>query len=77
MKKPFSELFGDLAVPESVHEALVHGTGPFVPYLRIVESIENGPDPKLQEILDGCLMTLADCNRAMLRTLRAPELHQG
>lgn len=77
MKKPFDELFGNLAVPESVHETLVHGTGRFVPYLRIVEAIEQGPDPALPEALDSCLMTLADCNRAVLRTLKAPELHQA
>ena len=77
MKKPFDELFGTLAVPESVHETLVHGTGQFIPYLKIVESIENGPDPELPGTLDSCLMTLADCNRAVLRTLQAPELHNA
>ena len=77
MKQPFDELFGTLAVPESVHETLVHGTGQFVPYLRIVEAIERGPDARLTDTLDSCLMTLADCNRAVLRTLQAPELHQG
>ena len=77
MKKPFEELFGTLAVPESVHESLVHGTGHFMPYLKIVESIENGPDPELVGTLDSCLMTLADCNRAVLRTLQAPELHNA
>ena len=77
MKKPFDELFASLAVPESVHETLVHGTGQFVPYLKIVEAIEQGPDPRLTDALDSCLMTLADCNRAVLRTLQAPELHQG
>jgi c-di-GMP phosphodiesterase len=77
MKKPFEELFGTLAVPESVHETLVHGTGQFMPYLKIVESIEKGPDPALPDTLDSCLMTLADCNRAVLRTLQAPELHNA
>ncbi len=77
MKKPFDELFGTLAVPESVHETLVHGTGQFMPYLKIVESIEQGPDPDLTDTLDSCLMTLADCNRAVLRTLQAPEIHHA
>ncbi len=77
MKKPFGELFDALAVPESVQETLVNGSGPYAPYLRIVEAIENGPDPKLPDVLEGCLMTLADCNRAVLTTLRAPELHQA
>jgi EAL and modified HD-GYP domain-containing signal transduction protein len=77
MKKPFDELLGNLAVPESVYETLVDRTGQYVPYLRIVEAIEQGPDPALTGALDECLMTLADCNRAVLRTLQAPDLHQG
>jgi EAL and modified HD-GYP domain-containing signal transduction protein len=74
MKKPFAELFDTLAVPERVHDTLVSGTGTYAPYLRIVEAIEQGPDPKVQDALDACLLTLADCNKAVLRTLRAPEL---
>lgn len=77
MKKPFDELLANLAVPESVYETLVDRTGQYVPYLRIVEAIEQGPDPALTGALDDCLMTLADCNRAVLRTLQAPDLHNG
>ncbi|MGE0799187.1 MAG: EAL and HDOD domain-containing protein [Lautropia sp.] len=77
MKKPFDQLFDSLAVPERVHETLVTGSGTYAPYLRIVEAIEQGPDPQLQGALDDCLLTLADCNMAVLRTLRAPELMQA
>lgn len=77
MKKPFEELFSTLAVPDSVQETLVHGSGQFAPYLRIVEAIERGPDPALCAVLDDCLLTLEDCNHALLRTLQAPELHQA
>jgi EAL and modified HD-GYP domain-containing signal transduction protein len=77
MKKPFDQLLGNLAVPESVYETLEDGSGPYVPYLRIVEAIEQGPDAALTDALDACLMTLADCNRAVLRTLQAPDLHQA
>ena len=77
MNKPFDELLGNMAVPERVYETLVEKRGQFVPYLQIVESIEQGPDRTLGERLDGCLMTLTDCNRAVMRALSAPELHQA
>lgn len=77
MKKPFSELLDSLAVPERVYEALVGGSGELANYLRIVELIEKGPDAGLPGRLDNCLMTLPECNRAVLRALSAPELHQA
>ncbi|MGE0311051.1 MAG: EAL and HDOD domain-containing protein [Lautropia sp.] len=77
MKKPFEELLGNLAVPERVYETLVEKRGQFVPYLGIVEAIEQGPDRKLGDRLDECLMTLAACNEAVMRALSAPELHQA
>jgi EAL and modified HD-GYP domain-containing signal transduction protein len=73
MKKPFKELFSTIPVPASVREALVDGSGPFMPYLRIAEAIENGPDPGLLEKLGECRMTLGECNQAVLRTLRQPK----
>jgi len=77
MKKPFEELLGSLAVPQSVQQALVHRTGRFMPYLRIAEAVEHGADPALPVALQECLTTLGDCNRAVLRTLRAQEPQQG
>ncbi len=77
MKKPFEELFHTLTVPDSVRETLVSGRGPFAPYLRIVEAIETGPNVALHGALDDCLMTLTDCNRAVIRSLRAPELQKS
>ncbi len=73
-KRPFADLFRDLNVPERVHETLVARRGPYMPYLRLIESIEKGPDPQLSSRLDECLLSLAQCNQAVLRALTAPDL---
>lgn len=74
LKRPFGELFRNLHVPERVHETLVEQRGPYMPYLKVLESIENGPDPRLPARLDDCVMSLAHCNQAVLRALTAPDL---
>jgi EAL and modified HD-GYP domain-containing signal transduction protein len=74
LKRPFAELFRNLHVPERVHETLVERSGPYLPYLKVVESIENGPDPELQSRLDDCVMSLSHCNNAVMRALTAPDL---
>jgi len=74
LKRPFEELFSNLHVPERVHETLVEGRGPYMPYMKVVESIENGPDPELPSRLDDCVMSLAHCNQAVMRALTAPDL---
>lgn len=73
-KRPFEDLFRDLHVPERVRETLVARRGPYIPYLRLVESIEKGPDPQLPSRLDDCVLSLAQCNHAVLRALTAPDL---
>ncbi len=74
LKRPFDDLFRNLHVPERVRETLVERRGPYMPYLRVVESIENGPDPQLPERLDDCVMSLSQCNQAVMRALTAPDL---
>ncbi len=74
LKKPFDELFDKLHVPERVRETLVERRGPYAPYLEVVKAIELGPDPLLHERLDDCVMSIEQCNRALLRALTAPDL---
>lgn len=74
LKRPFADLLGNLHVPARVHETLVAGQGPYLPYLKVVEAIEQGPDGLLEERLDACVMSLAQCNQAVLRALTAPDL---
>ncbi len=74
MRQPFAELFKKLHVPARVCETLLEGRGPYAPYLRVVELLERGPDSRLQESLDACVMSLEHCNRAVLRALTTQDL---
>jgi len=72
--QPFSTLLAKVRVPDAVREALVEGTGPHVPLLRVVESIEQGPTPDLLVWLENSHLGLDACNRAILATLRVVEV---
>jgi EAL and modified HD-GYP domain-containing signal transduction protein len=74
MKQPFAELFETLNVPERVRETLVENRGAYSPYLRVLETVERGPDHRLTGQLDDCVASLEHCNRAVLRALTAPDL---
>ena len=72
--QPFSKLLAKVRVPDAVREALVEGTGPHVPLLRVVESIEQGPTPDVLVWLENSHLGLDACNRAILATLRVVEV---
>ena len=71
---PFEQLFETLRVPDNVHETLVTRSGPYMPYLRIAENIERGPTPELEELLAGAVLSLEQCNAAIVKTLAMPDL---
>lgn len=74
LKEPFPQLFDRLHVPERVRETLVDKNGPYAPYLRIAETIEQGPNPALVDQLGDCVLSLEQCNEALMRALTAPDL---
>jgi hypothetical protein len=45
-----------------------------VPYLRLLEAIEQGPGTALLRAAHACAIPLEHCNRAVLRALSAPDL---
>ena len=71
---PFEQLFETLRVPDNVHETLVTRSGPYMPYLRIAENVERGPDPALEDQLTDAVLSIEQCNQAMFRTLTMPDL---
>ncbi|MFA7504066.1 MAG: HDOD domain-containing protein [Burkholderiaceae bacterium] len=70
--EPFDELLARLKLPDRVHESLVGQHGPYRPYLRIVEAVEQGPHPRLTGMLDDALISLERCNHSILRALTGP-----
>jgi EAL and modified HD-GYP domain-containing signal transduction protein len=66
---PFEELFATLNVPENVYDALVQGSGPYKPYLDIVQMLESGVDTKLIELAEMSVISIEQINRALLHAL--------
>ena len=69
-----SELLGTLSVPERVAEALIDGRGPYAPYVRIAQLVEQGPSPELPDAVEGAVLSMEQCNRAVLEALLTPDL---
>lgn len=69
--QPFSELLGNIPVPERVYQALADGSGPYQPYVALVHAIENESLFDLREAADALMMGVAEVNRAQLRALTA------
>ena len=72
--QPFARLLERVWVPDAVREALVEGTGPHVPLLRLVESVEQGPLCDTHDRLEACHVSLDTFNQAILATLRVVEV---
>ncbi|MFZ2650227.1 MAG: HDOD domain-containing protein [Burkholderiaceae bacterium] len=70
-RQPFSDLLGTIQVPERVHMALVKNSGPFAPYMSLVNALENGSPFDLRAASDSLMMGVQEINRAMLRALAA------
>jgi len=69
LQQPFAELFESVPVPERVRQALVDGSGPFQPYLDLVQALEQASRSEVVEAADAAFLGLAEVNAALLRTL--------
>ena len=68
-QRPFAELLGTIPVPERVRQALVDGGGPFLPYLELARALETETGPVIPELAEPLLLSMAEVNAALLRTL--------
>lgn len=69
LQQPFAELFESVPVPERVRQALVDESGPFQPYLELVQALEQAARADVVEAADRCFLGMAEVNAALLRTL--------
>ena len=67
----FAQLLSTIPVPERVFAALVNSSGPFQPYLELVNAIETGSAFDLKASAESLMMGVQEINRAMLRALAA------
>ena len=71
MRQPFADLLRTIPVPERVRAALVDGSGPFQPYLELVQAVEASSVYDIRSAADVLLMSVPEVNRAVLRALAA------
>ena len=70
-QQPFAELLDTIPVPERVHEALANSTGPYQPYIELVQAVEGESLFDFREAADKLMMSVSEINRALLRALMA------
>ena len=70
-QQPFGELLDSIPVPERVRCALAENTGPYHPYIELVQAIEGEALYELREAADKLMMSVSEINRAQLRALMA------
>ncbi|WP_119155586.1 EAL and HDOD domain-containing protein [Caldimonas tepidiphila] len=68
-QRSFSDLLGTLPVPERVQQALVHGSGPFQPYLDLACALEQDAGPVIAELAGPLMLPMPEVNAALLRAL--------
>lgn len=72
-KKDFAALFQTIKISERVRDALdslcSEKRSSYSMYLKILESIENGPNTDLQKHLDLCFLSPEQCNKSLLAAI--------
>ncbi len=70
-QQPFSDLLATIPVPERVYQALAENTGPYEPYFKLVQAIENSSVYDMREAADALFMSFGDINAAILKAMAA------
>ena len=55
--------------PQRVHDTLVDGSGPYMPYFNLVRAIESESLYDVRECADALMMGMREVNQATLRAL--------
>jgi len=69
MGEPFADLLKTIPVPVCVQQALVDGSGPYMPYCDLMRAVEAESLFDIREAAERLLMGAAEINRATLRAL--------
>ncbi|MDZ7590151.1 MAG: HDOD domain-containing protein [Rubrivivax sp.] len=77
LEQPWSELMRDLPVPDTVRQALCGEGGPYLPYLQLVQAIEQESAFDIREMAGRLLLSATEVNRALLMALQAARQLDG
>jgi EAL and modified HD-GYP domain-containing signal transduction protein len=69
LRQPFAKLLQSIPVPERVRQALVDKTGPYQPYLELVQAVENESVFDFRGAADRLMLGAEEANHAVLRAL--------
>ena len=70
-QQPFTQLLETIPVPERVRQALAENSGPYQPYVELVQAIEAEALFDFRDAADKLMMSVSEINRAELRALTA------
>ena len=70
-QQPLGQLLGAVPLPERVVQTLVGGSGPYRPWLDLVDAVEGESLAELRAAAERVLLDLGEVNRALLRALAA------
>jgi EAL and modified HD-GYP domain-containing signal transduction protein len=71
MGQPFEQLLKSIPVPQDVFDALVQGSGRYLPYLELVRAVEQESMFDIRNAAEALMLSVAEVNRALLRALVA------
>lgn len=69
LKQPFAKLLQAIPVPERVRQALVDESGPYQPYLQLVQAIENESVYDYRSAAELLMLSAEEINHCVLRAL--------
>jgi len=77
LEHPLPELLQNVPVPDTVQQALRGEGGPYLPYLQLVQAIEQESAFDMRENAERLLLSTTEVNRALMAALRAAQQLEG
>jgi c-di-GMP phosphodiesterase len=77
LQQPFSELLGNVPVPDRVQQTLRGDGGPFAPYLELIRALEQESAYDIRECSERLMLGPLEVNRALLGALHSARLLDG
>lgn len=77
LEQPLPQLLQNVPVPDTVQQALRAEGGPYLPYLQLVQAIEQESAFDIRENAERLLLSTGEVNRALLTALQAAQQLEG